>query len=423
MNRLSIVFLLIHLFNLSIAQTKYLGSKKDSTIPKAVFIIADGIPADVIERIQPPNLWQIGKRGAYSRAYVGGKSGTYTQTPTISAPGYTNLLTGTWAYKHNVWDNDHQRPNYQYPTIFRVFKTLKPTVSTAIFSTWIENRKTLLGEGLEATNHFKLNYAYDGYELDSIHFPHDSESLYLHHIDEHVIHLADSLIRVKGPDLSWIYLEYTDDVGHSKGTGKEFDEAIGLLDRQMKKISEAIAYREAHFPEKWLLLITTDHGRDTLNGAEHGNQSLRERTTWMILNKAITNAYFSSSPPAIVDIFPSLTNYLNLKIPDKISEELDGTAFIGTISIGKPSLSLSADSINLSWQTYSSPERLKIYITYTNHAKQGGVDDYQLLGSTFSSPSRFNYPIAKLSNKDFYKIVIKGKYNSVNIWKGADPNP
>ncbi len=85
-------------------------------------MIADGIPADLIQQLPMPNLQALSKEGGFVKAYVGGEKDGYSQTPTISAVGYNSLLTGTWVNKHNVWDNDIVAPNYNYWNIYRFFK-------------------------------------------------------------------------------------------------------------------------------------------------------------------------------------------------------------------------------------------------------------------------------------------------------------
>ena len=56
--------------------------------PKAVFVIVDGVPADVVERVATPAIDAIAAAGGYGRATVGGPIGEPGETPTISAPGY-----------------------------------------------------------------------------------------------------------------------------------------------------------------------------------------------------------------------------------------------------------------------------------------------------------------------------------------------
>ena len=124
MKRIGIVLLTLSLCLHTYAQDK---------INKAVFIIVDGIPADVIEKLNPPNFGNIAKAGGFAKMRVGGEKGGYTQTPTISAVGYNSVLTGTYVNKHNVWDNNIKEPNYNYPTIFRLLKQQSPAKKSPFF--------------------------------------------------------------------------------------------------------------------------------------------------------------------------------------------------------------------------------------------------------------------------------------------------
>lgn len=252
---------------------------------KAVFIILDGISADALENTETPFIDEISKKGGYTRAYTGGAKGTFSESPTVSAVGYNHVLTGTWSNKHNVWDNDIENPNYHYWNIFRIAKSYNPSLRTAIFSTWLDNRTRLIGEGLEVAGSIKLDYTFDGFELDENKFPHTADRKFILDIDEHVSTEAARYIQENGPDLSWVYLEYTDDMGHLYGDSPQYSDAIKKADEQVGKIWKAIQSREANTKEQWMIVITTDHGRDAETGKNHGGQSDRERTVWISTNR------------------------------------------------------------------------------------------------------------------------------------------
>jgi predicted AlkP superfamily pyrophosphatase or phosphodiesterase len=294
---------------------------------KAVFIILDGIPADVIERLHPPVLTEIARAGGYARSHVGGDLGKPTQTPTISAPGYMSLITGTWANKHNVWDNDRQSPNYRYWNLFRIVETVAPDRKTAIFSSWLDNRTVLIGEGKPGAGDFRIDHAVDGLENDTAAFPHDPAERYILAIDDRVSSDAAAYIAAKGPDLSWVYLEYTDSIAHETGDGEAFDAAVQHADALVGCIWKSVKQREAR-GEDWMIVVTTDHGRDAVTGKDHGGQSARERTTWIATNNPRVDARFKSGTSAIIDIAPSILQYMGIAAPPEVAREMEGVSFL-----------------------------------------------------------------------------------------------
>lgn len=381
---------------------------------KAVFIIIDGVPADMIERLNTPAIDEIAARGSFERAYTGGEVGGYSQTPTISAIGYTNLLTATWLNKHNVDGNSNLKPNYNYWTIFRIAKEQKKDYKTAIYSSWTDNRTVLLGEGKPETGNLKIDYVCDGYDLDTKRFPKKEKELHIFDIDEFVTKQAAQGIKNDAPDLSWVYLWYTDDAGHIEGNGKFFDEYTLKADQQIAQIWEAVKYREANFDEEWMVVVTTDHGR-TENGHDHGGQSERERTTWISTNQPV-NRHFHGGQLAITDITPSICRFMGFEVPQPVLWEQDGMPFIGPVDIANMKTSPYDDDMILSWDCLNPNAEVTIYAATDNLYKTGGKDKWIKLGTVPASYRSYQVKSGQLPASKFYKFVLLTPNNHLNRW-------
>src|SRR6185503_17393067 len=132
-----------------------------------------------------------------------------------------------------------------------------------------------------------------------------------------------------------------------------FYDAIKTADQQVARIWKAIQSREKKFNEDWLIVITTDHGRDSINGKGHGGQSSRERAGWIVTNSKQLNKHFKEVP-GIVDIMPSLARHLNLTLPEEVATESDGVPFIGPIDISNLKAEKRDDEIELTWKIHGT---------------------------------------------------------------------
>jgi hypothetical protein len=382
---------------------------------KAIFIIADGIPVDVIKKLDLPNFKKVAKEGGFAKALVGGKKGGYSETPTISAVGYNSILTGVWVNKHNVWGNDIAAPNYNYPTIFRLLKMQSPQKKIGIFSSWQDNRTRLVGDNMAKTGSIPFDYKFDGLELDTINYPHDKNADYMHRIDEKVVDEATKAVRENAPDLSWVYLEYTDDMGLMHGDSPEYYKAINYMDDQVGRIWNAIEYRQKNFNEDWLIIVTTDHGRDSVTGKDHGGQSAREKAGWILTNAKDLNGRFMEQQASIVDIMPTIARFMAINMPLDDAREVDGVPLIGKLSLVDPAAYLKDGQATIQWKPVGKKGEVKIWAAAANNRKTGGRDEYMLLKKVPVKSKQATVDL-KVFPSAFYKIVLEGENNLANCW-------
>jgi arylsulfatase A-like enzyme len=161
-------------------------------------------------------------------------------------------------------------------------------------------------------------------------------------------------------------------------------------------------------------VITTDHGRSEKDGRGHGGQSLRQKTGWIVANVKL-NPYANFYQPAVVDIMPTVARFLGLNIPVETMREQDGIPFIGQVSVTRPVGNYFQNILDISWNTFDSSGKLKIWVSSTNQFKEGGKDEYKLMAEV---PVTDKHAVIDVSGmpSTFYKIVLEGKNNSTNTW-------
>lgn len=382
---------------------------------KAVYIVLDGIPADYIERVHPKTIFEIAEKGGYARAYTGGEIGGYSQTPTISAIGYMNILTGTWMNKHNVDGNSNLKPNYNYWSLFRIAKEQEKDYKTALFSGWTDNRTVLIGAGKPETGNLKIDYVYDGYDLDTEKFQKRKDELHIFDIDSVVCEEASACIYRNAPDLSWVYLWYTDSGFHIYGDGSFMDKYVSKTDQLVEKIWKAVQYRETHFDEEWMVIITTDHGRGE-SGHHHGGQLARERSVWISTNVKPLNKHFSRSSLSLVDILPSICRFMDFKIPRDVAFEKDGISFYGATDIYDLTTHPYDNQVALRWKCDTPTDKAIIFIATSNNYKKGGKDEWIKVGSIDAEKGEYIIDLSKYPSSKFYKFVVETPNTVLTRW-------
>jgi arylsulfatase A-like enzyme len=208
-----------------------------------------------------------------------------------------------------------------------------------------------------------------------------------------------------------VYLEYTDDMGHMFGDSPQQIKALNYLDNQMGKLYDVIKFRSENYSEDWLMLITTDHGRDELTGKDHGGQSDRERTTWIVSNKKIENNYTEKFTPSVVDLYPTIAEHLKLKIPQDIQRELDGNSLMHNIDIANIKASSTKKGLDVRWTALQPEAKIKIFVGETDNPSTDVPEKYKLIKETSAQTAEYHCRLR--SKKEFAKILIESENNTL----------
>ncbi|WP_374375081.1 Ig-like domain-containing protein [Dongia sp.] len=242
-------------------------------VQKAIFIGIDGM--------QLEQLMLLGLQGEAEEilgldiveGYAGGNRGTASEQSTSSGPGWSTLLSGVWDDQHGVSSNNNQPIASDVTSIFEYINNASPNATMASIVHWSPIN----------TGHFAREMGLLG---DPAIVDHVSSGL----SDEAVTDTVVNLINTEAPDFTFVHLDEVDGAGHAGGFGDTYDNALISASNQVGEILAAVAAREAAYPdEDWLVIVSTDHGRDPLTGSTHGGQTDSERRIFIASNKNLAS--------------------------------------------------------------------------------------------------------------------------------------
>ena len=234
--------------------------------PKVLVVGWDGVRDDVLRAMAPPALSSLAADGRWWSTVQPDTD----VAPTVTAVGWTTMLSGVWPNRHQVLSNtDEHHLAHRYADMLTRAFCADPSFSTyAAASALIFGTEygpgPLLGPGVQTLTWFYRREYPGGFVAT----------------DELVIEDAEVRLGAEDHDFSFVYFGEADNAAHSDGVGPRYHAAIERQDARLGRMISAIRGRASFSTEDWLIMVTTDHGH--LDAGGHGGGSWQERQTFVV---------------------------------------------------------------------------------------------------------------------------------------------
>ncbi len=272
---------------------------QDMHDPRVLLIGIDGVRVDMLARADTPTLDSLASAGFFSDE-------AKTRVRTVSGPGWSSMLTGVRTDKHGVDSNDFNGNHYsEWPDFLTRIESVQPELGTFAVLDWpplgtTDSGGPLISDAIDV----KLNFDGEtgGYG------PADAES----------VEAAVEYLQTADVHAAFVYLGDPDVVSHETDSfSAEYRASIERADAQTAELLEAVRARPGYAGEDWLILVSTDHGRNDAGG--HGGQSPSETTIFFLASGPSVSPGRTDCPPEIVDVAATALAHLGI-----VAQDLDG---------------------------------------------------------------------------------------------------
>jgi hypothetical protein len=283
---------------------------------KVLFIAVDGLRADKLTTgdLKIPNFESLKKNGIFvPESHQERVSGGEYKT----CPGFIQMTTGKRIAAHGVEGNDDcDKGKFEdYPIFFRRLKEMKPAIKIAVadptssvVAIMLEScDQNIKDKCADEARSFKKSYAGD---------------------------LAGAVrvlvwIMSGGYDVVWYHPHQVDEEGHDSGWDDDpIDEVIEKLDAEViGPLRQAVAIREAQTLERWMIIVTADHGGHGEWWGDHTDHDADKKVPIIVSGTLIPKAVKDVNAFNTWDLPATIYDYLGLT-PNPEWASTDGTSIL-----------------------------------------------------------------------------------------------
>ena len=265
----------------------------DALTKKVLLIGVDGLSSTRLGEFNLPNHDRLIADGLYEEGT------TVNSRPSVSGPGWSDILCGVNNAKHGVINNNFTGSNFnQWPTFLERLEGIDSSLNTVAVVNW------------EGFDHIFYNNGIDAYYRPSGNL--------VAVLDEEVRDIAEDILANDHPDTMYVYFHNVDTQGHAYGgSSNQYRDAAETIDGYIGDLINAVESRPAFNDENWLIMISSDHGH--INSGGHGGSSSHELSVYMVIsgpsalfsiNGATDNTYFA--PTAMTHVLGYFDSGWNL---------------------------------------------------------------------------------------------------------------
>ena len=269
------------------------GLTQEEVLRKKVLLVGlDGVRVDIMALVETPVIDSLAAAGFFSDE-------AKTRVRTVSGPGWSSMTIGARTDKHLVDSNNFEGNDYEtYPDFLTRIERERPELNTFAVSDWpplgtTDSGGPLFSDDIDVKNNF------------------DGEADGYRYADSLSVEAAVEQLRDTDVDAAFVYLGDIDVVAHETNSrSPEYKAAIEWADTRVGLLLQALRDRPSYGEEDWLILMSTDHGRNDAGG--HGGNSPSETTIFFLASGPSVEPGRTDCPPEIVDVAVTALAHMGL---------------------------------------------------------------------------------------------------------------